>query len=400
MNRPVFIIIGVLLVLILLGVWVYVLFFGSPTNNQNTFADLNFGETTDDTVVIDETTSEQPVVDITGPEKLRQLTTKPTIGYQETMKNASSTPEILYIEAGTGHIFSINITSGEEKRISATTIPLSSAGAITPNGQFVMIQSGSGFGSEFTIGELSSTSDSLTTLNINERITDFKSTSDNTFLYAVQTNNSVIGKEYNPIKNTSKTLFTMPFREVIIDWGERASAVHYAYPKASSKLEGFLYQITNGQIKRLPVDGYGLSAVGTADTVVYSKQVEGKYETFFYIHERNVSQQSAVKIIPEKCTPLTKTTTKAICGTTLSTYNETLPDSWYQGTASYADYLWEIDTNSNSAKLLSKTLEESGRELDITHPAVNQSDTDFYFINKNDSSLWMYNLVPAEENNQ
>lgn len=400
MKRPVFIIIGALLVFVLLGIWIYILFFGSPTNNSDTFADLNFGDTTDGTFVVTELPPETSTVDINGPERLRQLTTKPTIGYQEIMRDASSTPEILYIEGGTGKIFSINIATGEEKRISATTVPLSSTGVITPNGKFVMIQSGTGAGSEFTIGEISTSSETLVTLKINERVIDFESSTDNTFLYAVQTSNSVIAKEYNPETNVSKTLFTMPFREVIIDWGKRASDVHYAYPKASSKLEGFLYQITGSQIKRLPVDGYGLSAAGTVDSVIYSKQVGGKYKTYFYTHKNGSSLQSAVKIIPEKCTPLSKTTTKAICGTTLSTYDETAPDSWYKGIASYADDLWEIDTNINGALLLSKTLAESGRELDLIHPMVNKDDTNFYFLNKKDNSLWMYELVPAEENNQ
>lgn len=398
MKRPVFIIIGVVLVFILLGIWIYILFFGSPTNNQNTFADLGFNDTTDTTVILDDSV-EQPVIDVTGPERLRQLTTKQVIGYRETVADASSTPEVLYIEAGTGHIFSINLTSGEEKRVSATTIPLSTFGEITPNGQFVMIQSGSGIGSEFTIGELSSTSDNLITKDMSERVVDFKATNDNTFLYAVQTSNSVIAKEYHPLRNTSQTLFTIPFREASIDWGELASDTHYAYPKASSKLEGFLYQISNGKVKRLPVDGFGLSAIGTNNYVIYSKQLEGEYQTFIYNSETDTSSLSVLNVIPEKCVPLDEIKLNAICGSINSKLNNMTPDRWYQGIEAYADDIWEIDTSFFSATLHSQTLLRSGRELDIVNLVLNQQNTNLYFTNKNDNSLWTYALVETGLNN-
>ncbi len=401
MKRPLFIIIGVLLVFVLLGVWVYILFFGSPANNnQDSFTDLNFGDTTDGTYVEGSGESEESVVDINGTERLRQLTTKPTIGYQEVLRNASSTPEVVYIEAGTGHMFSINIETGEEKRISGTTIPLSSSAVITPNGNFAMIKSGSGFGREFILGELSTSTNSLITSVINENIIDFKATNDNKFIYAVQTNNSVTAKEYDPVKNTNRTLFTVPFREVIIGWGSNASDTHYAYPKTSSKLEGFLYKITGSKVERLPIAGFGLSAVGSSDSVIYSKQMEGKYKTYFYNINDGSATQSAIKMIPEKCTPLTESSTKYICGTTLYTYNDNTPDDWYQGTASYLDSIWEIDISRRSATILSDTLMESSRELDMINLSVNNKDSNLYFINKNNNFLWMYELVSPNGNTQ
>jgi flagellar basal body-associated protein FliL len=400
MKRPIFIIIGVLLVFILLGIWVYILIFGAPKNSADIFANLNFGDTTDVSVPTEEPIEETPVVTSNEQKKLRQLTTKPVIGYQEIKTSASSSPEVLYIEAGTGNIFSINLVSGEEKKVSVTTTPLSTAGAITPNGKFVLLQSGSGLSSEFTIGEFSSTSDKLEISILDEQIIDFKSTDENTFLYAVKTDNSVVAKEYNPVKAISKTLFTIPFREVSIDWGDKASDTHYVYPKTSNRLEGFLYQTNGSKVKRLPIDGYGLSANGSSDFILYSKQVNDKYETYVYETEKSLSTRTSGGIIPEKCASLHQETTKAICGKKLTPYDETTPDSWYQGTADYVDNIYEIDIDTNpiSTTFLSDTMKEVSRELDMIRPAINMLDTNFYFINKNDGTLWVYNFVsPSAE---
>jgi len=406
MKRPVFIIVGAIFVFVLLAIWLYMLFFGTPKNDPSTtFADLNFTDTTDTTVIVPDgdTTTDQPTVDIAGPERLRQLTTKPVVGHQEVLRDASSTPEVLYIEAGTGHVFSIDSTSGEETRLSGTTLRESQAGAITHNGRFVMIQSGSGAGKEFIVGEISSTSEILIPRTINENIVTFKATTDNTFLYAIQTDSSIIGKHYYPISDTSETIFTVPFREALIEWGDTALETHYTYPKANSRLEGFLYQIKNGQIERLPISGFGLSAQGNDSLVLYSKQLEGSYQTFMYDIEDNVTESLPIDIIPEKCTTKHKSSSKLICGETLATYGASVPDTWYKGIISYVDDLWEIEQitegtlNASTIDRLVSPVQAVGRQLDMINLSVNKDDSNVYFINKNDRTLWLYELDTSTE---
>ena len=403
MKRPIFIIVGTILVFILLGVWIYVLFFSSPaTSTTNTYTDLDIGDTTDpDSIPVTNTATDEPTVNVTSPDRLRQITTKPTIGYEEVTRDASSTPEVYYIEAGTGHIFSIDLLTGAERRISGTTIPLSSRGAITPDGKFVFMQSGSGGTREFVIGEFSSTSNELMVAPLEEKIIDFRSTSDNNFLYAVQTNNSVIGKEYLPLQKADRTLFTVPFREAVIDWGDTATATHYAYPKTANKLEGFVYQVKDGVLKRLPIDGFGLSAVGGDDYVLYSKQVKGEYSTYIFNLSTGISNESAVKIIPEKCATIPSSPDVA-CASIFTSYNSETPDRWYKGLDSYADSILTVSSVNFRATYLSNTLKESGRELDIVSPKVSVNGARIYFINKNDNLLWLYQLkqeARSEESN-
>ncbi|MBP6881081.1 MAG: hypothetical protein KBC35_00430 [Candidatus Pacebacteria bacterium] len=401
MKRPLLIIIGIVLVLVLVAVWVYILFFKAPATDDGAFADLNFGDTTDTSYVPTDsnTTEEQPVVDVVGTERLRQLTTRPVVGYQDITKTASSTPLVYYVESGTGHIFSINLKSGEEKRISGTTIPSARKAAITSSGQFVMLQSGSGNNAEFVVGRFSSTSESIDIKLLGETIVDFTDTSDNTFLYAVKTIDSVVAKEYNPVKDTTKTLFTVPFREAAIAWGKNANDTHYVYTKASNQLEGYLYQVTKGVLNRLPIEGYGLSAAGNTDGVLYSEQDgEDGYKTFAYTPTDNEIISLPLTIIPEKCTPLHKDQYSLICGGLFFAYESTMPDSWYKGVESFSDDLWRVSTVSGSAEHLISVTTESARNIDMINLQTSSDDARAYFIDSHNNTLWLFELLAEDTN--
>lgn len=389
MKRPIFIIIGIVLVFVLLGVWVYILFFGAP--DDGAFGNFNFSDSNDDTVVIVDGQDEEkdPVVDVKGPERLRQLTTQPTAGYQVVQKDASSTPEVYYVEAGTGHVFSIDLESGEETRISNKTVPLSRKAAITPNGQFVMIQAGSGVGRETVVLEIG-TSSVVNTIELSDRIFDFVSTVDNTFLFGAQAADSATIKHYLPASDDLETAFTVPFREASIDWGESISDVHYIYPKTAGQLEGFVYQSSGGSISRLPADGFGLSVHGNNEHLVYSKQVDGLYRSYFYNLNEDKTTPLGFTVIPEKCTTSSYSESNIICASDNVAYDINIPDDWYRGVVSYSDNLWQINTKSGSASLILNAEQESGRQLDIMNMTMMDEEANIFFINKNDQTLWLF----------
>ncbi len=391
MKRPIFIIIGTFIVLLLVGVWVYILFFNNSTSEQETFTNLGLGDTTDPSYVAptDETTNENLVVDVAGPDQLRQLTTRPIAGYQDIIDPSNQTPFVYYVERGTGHIFSIDLSSGEEKRISATTVPLTNYSAITPDGRFVMMQSGTGNSAQFNIGQLSSTSDNITINVLKERVISFTDTVDNTFFYAIQTNNSVIGKEFNPETSVTKTLFTIPFREAIIVWGDSAKSTHFAYPKASAQLEGFVYQITNSKIERLPIDGYGLSALGNSVGIIYSEQEKNQYKTYLYDQENHVSFPILPTVIPEKCAALNNDRS-IVCAGSYVVHNYTMPDTWYQGAVSFADDLFITNISSGVTEQLISITKTTNQNLDVTNLEISSDDARVYFINSHDKNLWLY----------
>ncbi len=391
MKRPIFIIIGAVSVIILLAVWIYILFFAKP-NEDNIFANLNFGGEEENITIPDniQASSSEPILDINSGSRLVQLTTEPTAGYKEIYTKTSSSSLIFYVKSGTGHIFSIDLKTGEEKQLTNTTVGLTRVADITPDGKFAMLQNNN---SSAVVGAISETDKTLVTEELKENITSFKATSDNTFLYTIQENSSTVGKEYYPDKKTSKVLFTVPFREAVVVWGDNTNDTHYAYPKASSRLEGYAYKINKGVIQRLPISGYGLSLFGDSDSVIYSTQVNSSYTTSSYVFESKTRTNSPFILIPEKCADVNQSKTLFVCGESITNYSNLTPDTWYQGVVSYEDALWEFDTESSIATFITDVSKESGRNIDIVKPFLSVNDERVYFMNKNDQTLWLYKRV-------
>jgi hypothetical protein len=97
-----------------------------------------------------------------------------------------------------------------------------------------------------------------------------------------------------------------------------------------------------------------------------------------------------VTIIPEKCTESQTDTKILVCGSEFTNFNDSIPDSWYQGVTSYADTLWQVDLDSLNIKSLASVSDQSGREIDTVNLSLNEAEDRVYFINKNDRTLWLY----------
>jgi hypothetical protein len=402
MKRSLFIIIATVLVLILIAVWVYLLFFRVDSNSDQSFSDLNFNDTTD--VTFEPTISPpDPVVDVFNVERIRQLTTGPVVGQVETTNELGETV-INYVEAGTGHVYQINLSSGEEKRISGVTFPRIKKAEMTPNGEYIIIEQGIGRDKEFSLGQLSSTTGEFVFNSIVENIVDFAATSQDTFFFSVMSEAGLVANQYYPQNKTSEQLFAIPFREAVIKWGRTSTSSHYVYPKASSKLDGYLYQSHQGGIKRLPAAGLGLTAVGTNDDVVLAYQEKGIYLTdLLSIGEENTTTTNLdflLRILPDKCSALGDSN-KLVCATDNQPRDHNTPDDWYRGLISYSDDLWQIDLENLVFNRLLRVSEETGRDIDIINLAVGRSGQYLTFQNKNDQTLWMFILPPeVVESNQ
>jgi|GEM_PF-814902 len=394
MKRTLLITGGIAVVLVLIGIWAYILFTGTTSENIS-FNDFGFGDTTDPTVILpdEEIVPEEVVAPTDQTERLRQLTTTPVVGWSEIPVASTSDPVVRYVEAGTGHIYEINLMTEESERISATTIPLASQAAITPNGVYVLIQSDSGPRSTFTIGTLSSSSDRLNNFELNEVIVSFTATNENEFLLATEGVGELVVKKYNPQTSDISTLFTVPFIEATIAWHHTNAGPHIVYPKATRELEGYVYSYTNGQVTRVNATGFGLSAVGSIDNTIYSEVVNNVYSSYSLDNDELVANPTPLTFIPEKCQFTQSSGVIAICGADFAEAPTTMPDSWYRGDHTANDVIWEYNTQQQSARLLASPETATGRQIDLINPQFSSNDFNFYFQNKVDETLWVYEYI-------
>lgn len=392
MKKSVFIIIGGLIVTILVAVWGYLFFFGSPESVDEVYSDLGLQGEVDTSTPIELVAEEveTPVVNL-EQKKLRQLTTKQVAGFSEVGVSTSTPGSVYYVEMGTGHIFSINLTSGEEVRVSGTTVPKAYKADITPDGRFAAIATlNNTKDMELFLLEMG-TSSTLTLEEIGKTITDFTIGSDNALMYSSPDGQGLSAVSYNLSTKKISSLFSVPFREASIDWGDTVTSPHYVFPKAASSLEGYLYQIVGGKFSRLPLSGSGFSAAGNSDMVIYNKIVNREAAAYVYDLKSGESRLLSALVIPEKCFLPTEGF-NFVCPFDSAELPLEFPDAWYNGSIGFKDSIWKIDGLNMAGESLIDTYKESSRELDIIDMKVSAEKEQLYFINKNDNTLWMYEI--------
>jgi hypothetical protein len=396
MKKTLIIIGAVILVLLLAGLWIYVMFFGTPRSVDDVLPSFDAwggeGVVVQTPVTSPTTTAPTTVVNV-SEKVLRQLTTRPVAGYREIRANASSSPELYYVEVGTGHIYSINLTTGTEVRLSGTTIPEAVRADFSANGNYVVIASGFGRGETATVGEISTSSGALTIIPFGDSLGDFTITTTGDLLYTHPTN-TLTGKAYSLTNRTTRTLFTLPFRDATVSWGEQASDTHFVYPRPTRELEGYGYAINNGALSRLPLSGFGFSFFGNTELVGVSFLNNNDFVSQFYDRKTSTTISSPIRLMPQKCAFGTQNKTTVWCGVDAQPTTYGFPDTWYTGEVGFRDALYEfsLSANATALTLLTNTFTETGREVDVTDLRVNTTETQLYFINKNDSSLWAYDL--------
>jgi len=393
MKKPVFIIISVVVILVLLAAWVYLLFFNTPrTPDDNNFSNIGTvgGELGENP---NQVSDEKPVVNVDRP-SLRQLTTKPIAGFGEVDDlTGPELPFVYYVEMGTGHIYSINLETGEEVRISGTTIPNTESATISTDGNYVAVGRRSNTKAQsVSIAKINSDSD-LVLIDFPKSIEQFTFSLDNIhLLYATREATGLVGYSYNLNTEVHQQIFSLPFHEATIQWGNSANDTHYVYPKTTYLLEGALYEIKSGKISRLPVAGNGLFSLASDDIIAYGVTEKRIQENYILNRETGNRKRNAFALLPEKCV---FSFMKDILICALDENNNRsyeFPDTWYRGEISFRDSLWSINRSDVAFSLLSDIFRESSREVDVTDMEIGIAEKAVYFTNKNDNTLWMYEL--------
>lgn len=381
-----FLIIGIGIILILISIWMFLLFASNETK-QDIYNAFGFTGETEEGVLTDIIDAVLPDLEEEKP-PLRQLTTRRVAGYTEVIM-ASSSPQIYFVEAGTGHVYSLNLQNGAETKVSNTTIAGVKTAAVAKDGSMVALKSGEDMNSSLTILLLNQSDNQ--TFTINGSVLDFTITDDNELLYSAIAVDGVRGRKYNLETKNSETIFTIPFRQTKILWGKTSDDTHHVIPKTTRLLEGYLYAITPTGLSRTQVSGYGLSALVNDSYAMYTETKDDEYKLYVENKTNGGVAESFTFFFPEKCT--ISSLNIALCGQDNSNQVSEFPDNWYRGEVGFVDELWSINLETLEAKFLLDTLEVSGREVDVINPTLSKDEFSLYFKNKIDHTLWVYDVV-------
>lgn len=315
------------------------------------------------------------------------------------------TTTAFYMEKSTGHVYKIGLDGTGMKRISNTTIPKTFEALWSPKGDKLAVRyfedSPSGGmrlviknfladiggliknNSASTTGEISATSLPAIVAEITVSPSEDK-------IFYLNYDDDVASGIVSDFKNKNqRKIFEMPFGEFNVSWPIKNTIVLLTKP--SSKAEGYLYFLNEktGVLNRVISGIKGLTAnVSPAgDKIIYSENNTGGVETKIYDIKNEKSEEFGIITFPEKCAWGKKDKKFVYCFSPEKILSGDYPDKWYQGVASFDDFVWSKNLVTGEILLLSRSF-----GADAVNPIVSEDDGYFIFTNKVDGTLWSLKL--------
>lgn len=348
----------------------------------------------------------------TSLKRLRQLVTVPTSGMTEVSRvnittsvvdgkvvSISSTSyKLRYADKTTGNIFDIDPKTAVSTRITNTTIPNTHESIFTLGGEGVVYRYTNTEGEiETYSAKLGSTNQDNTRLisgvYLPKNIISLTVSPDkSTLFYIYPSGNETVGIKSDVDNKNLVQIFSSGFSEWLVSWINPRNI--NMTTKASGYATGYSYTldpITKSFTKTIG-NTTGLT-VNTNMDGIHSLISEGglnKLSLFLYSTTDRTSISLGLSTAPEKCVWSKKSlisycfVPKYISGT--------MPDDWYQGVASWSDAVWKIDATNNLSTLEIDASLYSGTQIDAINPLLSYDETELYFINRYDDTVWVLDL--------
>lgn len=374
MKKPWLLFIAGGILTLLLGLWLY-LFFGGDQAKEDLYSTFGFSG---DELPFDLGNIFEDEPATSTPAYLRQLSLRDAAGFMPQEGSDTDSRVVFLAEKGTGHIYKVRVSDGTEQRVSNITVAGTRLASFSSDGAYAVLYTENT--PTFTLVSLPNASTSLTSTTLNGAPISVHFTEDS-LLYAVRDGQSVKAYVYKLTTGATEPLFTVPFREAVVLWGETESGPHYTFPKPADELEGYLYKIERQTMTRLPVSGFGLTAKKDGEKIIYSITVPGGRQTSLYQSDSIATLNATA--LPEKCVSRGDA---VICAAP-----ESAPvslASWYQGEQDNTDSLWYFLPDIQYKESIENISLTANRTLDVIEPEI--TERAFYFINKIDGGLWVY----------
>ena len=390
MKRTIFITISSLVLFTAFSLWLYLLLFGTPTEVREAFTNIGLGGREATPIeAVDNLVAEERQVNI-NTDTLSQLTTKAVAGFGFVTMSSSSTA-ILYAEKGTGYVYQINLTGGEEVRLLQKTLVSVNNAYFSPDGSAVVLVAD---GPEGRVAYLEE-------LDTNKPAHQFPRAADNIDLtssrlvkYTITSEEGTLGYSYNLDTAETNQLFETDLTDIVALWkGDDA----FIYSRTAPNLRGALYQISGNFLERINSGGLSFSAL------VNPIFLNSRIETFFDTETRQLISRAesgdsnpvlAVTALADKCAFDPTDSRRIWCASPLNRLGAEDQTDWYKGLVSLSDFLWLIDLETGEARVEEDFLANTGRQIDVLDLTIDQDGGQLLFKNKIDDTLWLKHLNP------
>lgn len=321
-----------------------------------------------------------------GGGDLVELSSEPVSG--ATFITSPDSLTVRYNSRETGNIFDADLKTLSQTRISNTTLPniyesLWLAGGKKSVFRYIKNETGAVQSYLFALGsstisygyylpeDISSLAVSPTTAKV---------------FYLIDTPTGTEGFVQNSDTQKKTSIFTSLLREWNAAWPNENFIALTTKPSANAP--GFLYSLNpqTGAMKSVLSGIYGLTAlVNPAGTMVIYNSNSLALRLY------NIKTASSIELgprtLPEKCVWSSKEKTVIYCAVTAGYSDGQYPDDWYQGTVSFSDNIYKIDTVTGGISS-NFTVSTGDKPIDVTNLVLSSDESHLIFINKIDGSLW------------
>jgi hypothetical protein len=295
---------------------------------------------------------------------------------------------VRFVERESGNIFSYLARTGTLTRTSNKTLPGVQKATWLPSGQtaFVTYLSGATLSTVDTYGL---SADGSGGFFLPKGIVDIAVSSTSVLTLASGATGSVASLRKTD-GTGSVTAFTSPLSALRIGFAGKQGYI--AFTKPTQSLGGSVFFVSpSGIFSRLagPLPGLVALANHSGSMTLVSSANSGVMSLALVDTATGARVALPLRTIADKCV-WTADDTTIYCGVPVSPSTAYgYPDDWYQGAAHFSDRVWKIDVKGRFTQLV---LTPSSETLDVEAPALDPGGSLLVFTNKNDGSLWSYQL--------
>jgi len=298
-------------------------------------------------------------------------------------------PALRYVEKVTGHIYHMYLDTKIESKISNSTIPSIHEAIFDSSAKTLIYRY---LNESKIITSFMATLGSSKGEFLPSNILEVSLSPDETkFFYLTKTSNGVVGNIRSFSETKKSQIFTSPFSEWLPQWATNQKI--FLTTKPSVSVEGSLFALNtaNGALSKIfgGVRGLTTLANGSGTSVLYSSATSLGPQLGLLNVDNHSTDEIDVYTLPEKCI-WGVDSTAIYCAVPKNLSGSQYPDSWYQGLVSFDDSFIKIDTTT----LKTTTIDDgfSAESIDATHLFLDKTESNLFFINKKDGSLWGLSL--------
>jgi len=301
-------------------------------------------------------------------------------------------PSLRYVEKATGHVYQMTLSTKKVDKISNSTIPSIYEAFLNSEASTIIYRYLST--NESTINSYMATFGGTTGEFLPSDIIDMSISPDkNSFFYLVKSSDGVIGvtKSFNESK--SNQVFSSPFTEWLSQWISNQKI--YLTTKSSWSTDGSLFSLNtiNGSLTKIFGGVAGLTTLSNNDgsLILYSVSTDTGPRLEVFNISNHTTEDLGVYGLPEKCI-WALDNISIYCALPKTITGIQYPDSWYQGLISFEDYFAKIDTNINQVSTVADSTAVNEIPVDATKLFFNKNESQLFFTNKKDLTLWSLDL--------